>query len=621
MITYTHTVAGTETRIYYPERRPDLAAFEAFLSQGDKVLSIDTETTGLNIYSPGFECRLFQIGNGREAWVLRADLFRDAIQRALRQPRYFVAHNAPFDLKVIDWHLGVSIEELSGRMFDTRIFAHLLDPRQPHEGGAGLSLKPLSAIYVDEDAPDTQAGLTAEFRKITNPDTGKPCTKDNGWAHIPYSNETYIRYAGLDVILDARLFAELAPMIRDTGLNHLSKFEHHLQGLMCIVERKGMRVDVSYTRKLREELVAESAEHAAIAARYGVDNVNSTAQIAEALQGMGETLTETTPSGALKVDKEVLSALADLDKQWELIGARDPNPLATAVLHSKRAAKWSGSYADAFLDLRDENDRLHASIGTLQARTARMSVSRPPLQQLPSGDWKVRRAIVADPGEVIVAADYSQVELRVLAALADVKGMKRAIEAGEDLHGYTASLVYGPEYSKFQRGLMKSVGFGKVYGGGAAALARQSGAPLEAVKHAIAEYDRVFPEIRRYSGRLQSRAQYGKKEVVTVSGRHLPLDRDRLYAATNYTIQSTARDVLAQAIVDVFDAGLGDHILLPVHDELVMSVPEGDAEEVSREVSRIMSGDFYGVHLEAEGEVTGRNWGAAYGADPMGGIW
>ncbi|UJQ87179.1 hypothetical protein SEA_BAILEYBLU_41 [Arthrobacter phage BaileyBlu] len=620
----THMVSGDETRIYYPERRTDLAAFESFLAQGDKVLGVDTETSGLDIYSPGFELRLVQFGNEHEAWVLRADLFADVIRRALRQPRYFAMHHAAYDLKVIDRHLGVTIEELNERTFDTRIFAHLLDPRQPHEGGAGLALKPLSSIYVDNEAEDTQAGLYAEFRKITNPETGKKCTKDNGWRWIPYENELYIRYAGLDVIYETRLFKELAPLIKAAGLNHLSKFEHHLQGLTCIMERKGMLVDVAYTERLREDLLREAEEHALAAKRYGVENVQSTAQISEALLGMGEELTERTPSGLLKVDKEILSVLADLDREWERIGAREPNPLATAVLHSKRAAKWAGSYAQAFLDLRDADNRLHASIGTLQARTARMSVSRPPLQQLPSGDWKVRRAIVADPGELIVTADYSQIEMRVLAALADVPGIKKAIADGVDLHGYTAELIYGPEFSKFQRGLSKGVGFGKVYGGGAATLSRQTGAPIDDVRHAIAEYDRVFPEIKKYSAKLQSRAQYGKKEVVTVSGRHLPLDRDRLYSATNYVIQSTARDVLAQAIVDMFDAGLGDMILLPVHDELVMSVPAASAAEVAAETSRIMGGMFYGVPLVAEGDVEGKNWGAGYTQDEalkMEGSW
>jgi len=629
MIHLTHTIAGEVCDIYYPEERRDLAGFEAFLSRGDDVLCIDTETTGLDVYGASFGLRLVQIGNAREAWVLRAQQFADVIVRALRQDRFWTMHNASFDLQVVDRCLGLTIEEWSDRVFDTRIFAHLLDPRAEEEGGAGLSLKPLSAIYVDDEAPDTQEALKTKFqalyaawKKVTPPEVveefnrkvGKRPFMPYGFANVDIRDEEYIRYSGLDVILGTRLFYELAPLIRDLDLSHLSKFEHHLSALLAIMQRKGLRLDVGYTEdRLIPDLAATAGQYRDVAARYGVENVNSTKQVADALLAMGETLTERTDSGAWKVDKAVLSVLADLDREWERIEAREPNPLADAVMRAKRAKDWGGKYAQAFLDLRDPADRIHPMIGGLQARTARMSVSRPPLQQLPSGDWTIRRALVADPGHVMISSDYDQIELRILAALADVTEMKRAIAEGRDLHDFTASLVYGADFTKFQRKLMKGVGFGKVYGGGKATLARQTGADEDAVGVAIAEYDRVYPEIRRFSKRLQSRAEYGKKEVVTVTGRHLPLDRDRLYAATNYVVQSTARDVLAQAIVDMFEAGLGDYLLLPIHDEVLLQAPEQDADEVAAEVGRIMTRDFYGVPLTSAGEVTGPSWGSAYG--------
>lgn len=100
---------------------------------------------------------------------------------------------------------------------------------------------------------------------------------------------------------------------------------------------------------------------------------------------------------------------------------------------------------------------------------------------------------------------------------------------------------------------------------------------------------------------------------MTPSGRHLPLDRDRLYAATNYVVQSTARDLLAQAVVDIFAAGLGDHLLLPVHDELIAQAPTADAEEVIREIGRAMESTFYGVRIESDPDVYGASWGHGYG--------
>ncbi|WP_424936633.1 MULTISPECIES: DNA polymerase [Bacteria] len=612
MIHFTHSLAGDECHIYMPERRSELTGFYDFLSRAGKVLCVDTETSGLDIYAPGFELRLFQIGDAREAWVLRADIFRDVIAKALRMPLAFTMHNAPYDLKVLDRHVGVPFEELVSRTFDTRVFAHLIDPRQQSEGGAGLRLKELAAIYVDDSAPDTQDGLNAVFRSIKNPQTGKPCTKNDGWAHIPIDHPTYVRYAGLDVLLGARLFAELAPIIKDLGLNDLSKFEHHLQGLLMVMERRGVLIDVPYVHTLDQRLADEAEHFAQTAARYGVENVNSTAQVADALLGMGEALTEKTPSGAWKVDKAVLMSLADLDDQWSPIESRTPNPLADAVLRAKRAGKWRTSYVESFLKLKDSDDRIHPTIGGLSARTARMSISKPPLQQLPSGDWTIRRAMIADPGKLIIAADYSQVEMRVLAALCQDETLMEAIKSGTDLHDFTAAKVFGPDFTKRQRKVAKAIGFGKVYGGGATTVSRQTGVPIADVKPAMAAYDATFPGIKRYGARLQSRAQYGKREVITVSGRHLPLDRDRLYAATNYVVQSTARDLLAQAIVDIFDAGLGDTLLLPVHDELIAQADAADAEEVIHEIGRLMESSFYSIPIVSDPEVYGRSWGSGY---------
>lgn len=613
MIEIHHTVAGDDCTIFFPERRTDLIGFEQFLAQGDKLLGLDTETSGLNIYSPGFELRLVQFGNAHEAWVLRADLFKDAIIKALMQDRHFILHNAPYDLQVLDKTIGVKIEDLGPRTFDTRVMAHLLDPRMESEGGAGLALKPLTAIWVDDTIPDTAKGLYAEFRKYKHPDTGRPCTKDNGWGVIDIDNELYVRYAGLDTIIVHRLFAQIAPMVKEIGLSNLLKFELHFQILCTLMARKGLRLDMAYVKTLAASLDEEAVEMRKVVAKYGVSNVNSNPQIAAALLAMGEELTETTPSGALKVDKAVLLPMADYDNYWNRLGVREPNPLVYAVLHAKRAEKWKVAYVEAFETLRDENDRIHPNITSLAARTARMSVSTPPLQQLPSSDWRIRRAIVADKGMVMGSADYDQIELRVLAGMADVVAMKQAITDGKDLHGYTAELVYGKDFKPFHRKLMKGVGFGKVYGGGAVTLARQTGAPLDQVKSAVAEYDRVYPEIKRFGQRLANRAEYGKREVVTPAGRHLPLDRDRIYSATNYMVQSTARDILAQAIVDLYDAGLGDYLLLPIHDEVLFEVPVGpEGEKIAAAIGEIMTGPFMGVPLTATGEVTGPSWASAY---------
>ena len=604
MRTFTHKVEDDDVSIRVVEEGDSLADFERFI-KSTPIIGLDSETSDLNIYRPDHVLRLVQFGSVSEAWVLRWDTHAPAIRSALADGRAFVAHNATFDLLTLDRHGAASLDDLGPRTVDTRILGHLLDPRMKHEGGTGLKLAELAEIYVDADAIDADRALTAEFRKLG-------ATKATGFAVIPFDNEPYLRYGGLDVVYVSRLYAALVELIRDSDLGGLSEFEHLLQRHLADMQRRGVLLDVPYIEQLQAELESEEAQYNAIASDFGVEKVNSTKQVTDALLASGEKLTAKTPVGAYKADAAVLQPLADLNDQWERLGVREPNPVAEAVLHAKRASKWRKSYLDAFLNLRDGNGRLHASINGLQARTARMSISSPPLQQLPSGDATIRRALVADPGQSIIAADYSQVEMRVLAAMCEDETLVKAILDGADLHSFTAERVYGADFTPRHRDISKAIGFGKVYGGGLKTIVRQTGAPAAQVREAIDAYDQTFPGIKRYGNTLQRRARFGKREVVTPSGRRLPLDRDRLYSATNYVVQSTARDLLAQAIVDCYKAGLGEHLLLPVHDELIAQAPESEAQEVIRAISEAMESNFRGIPITSDPEVFGPSWGHGY---------
>jgi len=613
MQTYRHTIAGDVITVNVPEDLDDLMQFEDWAAEASRrgPIALDTETTGLSIFSPGYRLRTVQFGDAHTAWVIhyeRGGYFRTLVQNLLSVPgTRFVIHNAAFDWLVLDKHAGITLESLAPKTTDTKILAALCDPRQAKEGGTGTGLKPLSARFVDPSAPDTQGDLTSVFNSLG-------LTKETGWAGIRLDHPTYNLYAGLDVILTARLLPCLIAELESLGVrNVLSQYEHEIARICAVMQRRGMVLDEEYTRELDATLAAEAYEYTEKAARYGVENVNSTAQIAEALEGMGEVLRERTASGAVKVDKAVLCALADVDLQWNRLDVRKPNPLAVAVLRSKRAGKWRTTYAQRFLSMMDAGGRIHPGINTLAARTGRMSADL--VQTLPSGDAMIRRAILAEEGEVFVSTDFKAVELRVLAALADVKRMKEAITAGEDLHDYTASLIYGPQFTPKHRKLSKGVGLGKVYGGGPDTLSRQTGAPIEDVRRAIAAYDRVYPEVKRASGRWQREARGSGMVYISAIGRRLPLDRDRAYAVVNYACQSTARDVLGQSMLNMEEAGLLDNCRLPIHDEMLASVPVGEAKEYAREFEKCMTFALRGVPIEAEAEIGGRSWGSLYGAD------
>src|SRR5690606_7727833 len=317
-----------------------------------------------------------------------------------------------------------------------------------------------------------------------------------------------------------------------------------------------------------------------------------------------------TAGGAIKADKAVLCALADTDLYGNRLHVRHHSPAGAAVMKAKRAAKWRSASADNFLSTVDRNGRIHPGIRTMQARTGRMSVTNPAVQTLPSGDWKIRRAFLAEPGHRIISVDFQAVELRVLAALAGVARMKEAISAGRDLHSFTAELVFGPDFTPKHRKISKAIGFGVVYGGGATTIQRQTGAPMEEVKRAVAAYHRTYPEVRRAANRWQREAFANGMVTTSVTGRRLPLDRDRTYAVTNYQVQSAARDCLGQALINMDGAGLLPYLRLPIHDEVIASAPAGEAEEIGREIGKCMTFNLFGVPIESDPEVGGRSWGS-----------
>lgn len=604
------------------ERPEDLRPFMDWVrrhADAGEVVCFDTESKGLKIYATGPDyLRLCQFGTEREAWVVPVELgpaFREAALWALRTLPRLTGHNViGFDGLVVDYHLGYPLEEFCPKTNDTMITAKLIDPRSVKDGGIGAKLKPHAAHYVDPSAPDTQEGLDAVFRSL-----GYTKKSGLGWSMVPWDHHIYVEYAMLDVILGSRVRTAHEAEIERLGIRRaLIPYEHNISRLCAIMARAGMEVDEEYTQGLYGKLDSEAEKYQAIAATFGVANVNSNQQIIAGLQAMGETLTKLTDSGNLSVDGDVLRKLADVTKKWEPIESRTPNPLAMAVLRATRAGKWRSAYVDTFLDERDPAGLIHSNIQTLEARTGRMSITKPAVQTLPSGDWMIRRCLLAPVGHRVLSIDFQAIEMRVLAALANVKRMKEALLRGEDLHGYTAGLVYGEGWGEYERKVSKGIGLGTVYGGGAQHIADQTGAPLDDVIRARGIYHRVYPEITRSSKRWQREARGQGLITVSATGRRLPLDRDRMYAVVNYQCQSAARDVLGQALLHMEAAGLLPYMRLPIHDEVVAFAPAGEAHDIAKAFEECMTMDLMGVPVIAEADIGGRTWGSLYMTDSKG---
>lgn len=619
MRTLTHAVDGDICQIHIPEDEADYAEFIQWMNHRPEApLAIDTETTGLGIFGKGFNIRLLQIGDTREAWVLQWALYSQLLPDIIRKHARWIAHNFAFDAQVLDRVAGVKIEEMTSKVMDTIIMSKLV---KPHRYG-GHKLKPLSEEYVDPYALDTQEGLTLHFNRLG-------FTKETGWALIDINDELYNRYAGLDVIYTARLFEVLAAMVREKLVEHLNQFELTIQGYLNIMRRRGMRVDPVYAQAQRANFLREGEEHLRIVRdEFGLDNLNSPGQVADALQRSGAELfirnnpTKANPAGSFKVGKEVLLPLAGMDEYWgDIEGFENPNQLARHIAYGKRSFRFADSYLGKFLDLMDDDGYIHTNITGLEARTSRMAASDPPVQQLPAKDWKVRRALIADDGQSIISADYAQIEMRLVAELANIKKMKEAILNGLDLHGYTAELAYGSAFTTQNRTHMKGAGFGIIYGGGATGLAPKLGISVPQATAVVRAYNRVYPEIKRYSNKLQRDARASNFELRSPTGRILALDRDRTYAAINYMIQSTAADVMKNALESLFNAGLGDHLLMPVHDEIIAQGPTESAQELANEIAAAMKSQVGNMVLDSDSEVYGSSWGHGYGKPEEMGEW
>ena len=575
----------------------EFRVFSEWLLDRKRPLAYDIEATGLDTYAPTWEIKSIQWGDTSEAFVFiwGEPWFQKSIDMVMNETDYrLLAHNATYDALGLDRHGHVDAIELLKRSFDTKILSHLADPRSRVEGGVGHGLKNLAAFHVDKSAPDSQSALKKIFKE-------NGWSDKDGWRKIPATHPTMVHYAGMDVVLTARLYPKLRDEINRQTMGHLVKYEHELLLLVAEMERKGVRIDVEYAEKLVEKMTQDVQKSIEIVSGFGVNNHNATRDVAAALQGMGVKLLETTASGAIKVDKTILNAIADDPSN------PDAAKLATAVMTAKNSAKWRDAYVIASLENMDSDGRVHPKINSLHARTGRMSISHPPLQQLPAGNDAIRRMFLAEEGCKMASIDFAGVELRVLAALSQDPVMLDVFKQGGDLHQTTA------DNTGVTRKIAKTVNFGKVYGAGPKTLARQSGISIEEAQKVCDLFDSTYKGVTQFSHQLAAPVKKGVRNyVITHTGRKLPVDSDRPYAALNYCIQSTARDVLGRAMIKLAAGGYWDYALLPIHDEVLFSFPSDLAEDLCREAGVTMEMILKDIHISADPELGGESWGTLY---------
>jgi len=393
----------------------------------------------------------------------------------------------------------------------------------------------------------------------------------------------------------------------------LVDYEHQLNYAFMLMENKGIHVDQEYAEGyLSDTYRRRHREAKEICKGFGLDNFNSSKQVATCLLAHGAELTKRTKTG-FSTDKEVM---ADL-----ILDGGEVAVLAQAVQDAKSALGFKTKYVDKVLAALDPEGRVHPSHMSLQARTARTSVSDPPLHQLPSRDnpggrtWEIRRMFDATPGHVLIAVDFDQIELVVLAAICKDKALIRAIQQGADLHQITADAAGVP------RPVGKMANFLMVYGGGAVELVRRAKMVGHPITHAeavrtIKAFHRLYPGVGRMSRQIQQAFHSGRKHVVTATGRRLPLDRHRVYAGTNYKVQSLARDVFGQGCINLRDSpDWWQYVILTIHDEYLAEVPIDLVDDFRREVPKVVSiENFMNMEINVTGGASEAvpTWGHLY---------
>jgi DNA polymerase-1 len=561
-------------------------------------IAFDTETTGLSPYEPGAALRLCQFGDGMTGWAIPFQRWGGVVMEALNKlDGDLIFHNIAFEARWMKAHAGYHIPW--HRAHDTMIGAHLVDPT------ASVALKSLSARYIDRRAVAGQRLL----------DEAMHANKWT-WATVPIEYEGYWAYGALDTILTARLWENLNAHNLYPDAYQLEMATRRVASAM---EDAGTRIDLDYCSAKFAELnsYAESVAkwgHSELGVKLG-----SGPQLVRWFEDNGAEITEFTAKGAPSVNKYQLRLFAN----GENCSAKVQS-VAKIVLDMRRAQKLATTYFENFL--KDHEDGLlHPEIRTLRARTGRMSITKPALQTLPRGEAVVRNAFVPDEGHVLVSSDWSQIEMRLMAHFSQDPQLQDAFrvadQTGGDFFAEMGKIIFSdPNFNKKdpRRALVKGTMYGASYGAGTQKMAETAGVSFDQMKIVADSVFGAFPGIRRFQSTLDDLGARREKEegrgyVVTPIGRKLPADEGRAYTLVNYLLQSTAADCLKKTMVSLDNAGLLPYMKLPVHDELIFSIPREDVQDVMREIGEIMTiTDEFAVQIPAEPEGPLTRWGEKY---------
>ncbi|MCL6510275.1 MAG: DNA polymerase I [Anaerolineae bacterium] len=541
-------------------------------------------------------------GEAEPNWHLdpHSPKFEPIVHAIQRKEVALIAHNAKFDLEVLR-EVGVAIDK---PIFDTMIAQFLCDP-----GGRGLGLKQMAFAYFGWQMTEIGELIGRGKKQITMRD-------------VPI--EQVAAYAAADADATYRLHDVLEPMLRERNQEALFyEVELPLIPVLVDMEMTGVALDVKYLGELSGEITERLRElEKRIFNVAGMAfNINSTRQLSDVLFGKLGLPTQ----GLRKTEAGGFSTAADV-----LDGLRDQHEIIPLILEHRELSKLQGTYANALPQLiNPKTGRLHTDFNQVGAVTGRLSSSNPNLQNIPiktEMGRRVRKAFIPRKGWRLISADYSQVELRILAHLADDPTLKEAFANNEDIHATTAAAIYDVplrDVTPMQRNNAKRINFGIAYGMGAFALAANTGMTQTEAQEFINRYFARFPNVREWlEATKRQAAERGYVETVLGRRRYFPeltsrsspeqVRRRAEREAINHPVQGSAADIMKIAMINVHrQLRAGDfqaRMTLQVHDELVFDCPPNELADACALIKREMESAYrLSVPLRAD-VAAGKNW-------------
>jgi DNA polymerase-1 len=518
-----------------------------------------------------------------------------------------VFQNGKYDLNVLA-RQGIAVAPID----DTMVISFALDAGRGDEGmGGGHGMDELSQRHLGH--------TPIAFKDVCG--TGK---KAIGFAEVPLDRAT--AYAAEDADITLRLYRHLKPRLAvEGGTRIYERVDRPLIPVVARMEREGIRVDRARLARLSEEFSLEIGRlEGEIHALAGQEfTVGSPKQLGEILfEKLGYKGGKKGKSGQYSTDVSVLEKLAG-----------EGAPIARKVLEWRQLAKLKSTYTDALQEaINPATGRVHTSYSLVGAQTGRLSSTDPNLQNIPirtAIGRQIREAFVPEPGNVLLAADYSQIELRLAAHMADVASLKEAFAHGEDIHARTAREMFG-EVTRDTRARAKTINFAILYGISRWGLAARLEVPPEEAQAMIDTYFQRFPGIQRYihetlesvRAKGYSETLFGRKTwFPRINSKNQAERQGSERAAINAPIQGTSADIIKRAMARMLpalvDAGLHDvRMLLQVHDELVFELPEERVEAATPIIRQVMAeAALPSVELSVPLGVeigTGLSWDAAH---------